>query len=93
MRTRLLREYALADQELATAMGLPEKEWGLFFCEDENGGHWTLLTDAENVHAIQLAAGDAGHLCISCVEKMVPDPAIYAERRGWPDEWGYLDAQ
>jgi hypothetical protein len=76
------REHRFADASASEALGLERREHGMLLCLDEEGGHWTLLGDAEYLRTL-LAAPD----------RLLRDLAIPAEkfpvrRRGWPDDWG-----
>jgi hypothetical protein len=59
----------------------PEKPvFGLLFCVDNNGRHWTIKGAPENLRMI-LPAMDKQDLEVN--------PALFPRKhRGWPDEWG-----
>lgn len=79
------RETAVADTpQLAGALGL---DWipggyGLLFCEDSAGEHWTVVTaDAGYVNLMRTATPAA----LAGLD--VPAEKFPLRRHGWPDEW------
>jgi hypothetical protein len=77
----VMKEYALADEAIAKAMGLPHQEggYGLLFCEEgDSGKHVTRAGDP--FITTMLANG------VSVNEEEITRKFPYAVD-GWPDEW------
>ena len=75
------REYAFATPEIAVAMGLPRGEWGMVFCEDENGAHFTVIGDADYVRMLR----DADPSELAGLE--LDRGELPVTRDGWPPNW------
>ena len=88
MATRLTpRECAIASPDVAAAMGLDAREYGVLMCEGEDGHRVTLLGDV--VHTRML---------IHCSPSVragleIPSERYPIELDGWPADWGLGEAE
>jgi len=77
------REYAYADAEITKALGLPAREggYGLLFCTDDDGRHWTRAGDP--AVSLMLANGVE-------VDGQVVGDAFPHLIEGWPDDPDFI---
>lgn len=63
-------------------LAVTEQGWGFLLCEDEQGAHWSAITDDPD-YLRQLIGVSEGVL-----DGLAIPPDMYDRtRRGWPDEW------
>jgi hypothetical protein len=63
-------------------LAVTEQGWGFLLCEDEQGSHWSAITD-DPEYLRQLIGASEGVL-----DGLAIPPDMYDRtRRGWPDEW------
>lgn len=88
MATRLTpREYAIASPDIAAAMGLDAREYGVLMCEREDGHRVTLLGDADHTRMLI-------HTSPSVRAGLeIPSERYPIELDGWPADWGLGEAE
>jgi len=81
------REYAIASPDVAVAMGLDAREYGVLMCEREDGRRVTLLGDVEHTRMLI-------HTPPSVRASLeIPSERYPIERDGWPSDWGGSGAE
>jgi hypothetical protein len=88
LATRLTaREYAIASPDIALAMGLDAREYGVLMCEREDGHRVTLLGDADHTRMLI----NASPRVRAGLE--IPSERYPIELDGWPADWGLGEAE
>ena len=75
------RRYAIASPDIAAAVGLEAREYGVLMCEREDGGRVTLVGDVDYTRTLIQAPPSVR----ATLE--IPSERYPIERDGWPPEW------
>lgn len=76
------QKYAIASPDVAAAMGLEAREYGVLMCEREDGHRVTLIGDPDYTRTLIHATPDVR------ASFELPSERYSIERDGWPADWG-----
>lgn len=81
------REYAIASPDLAAAMGLDAREYGVLMCERDAGHRVTLLGDADHTRMLIRSSPSVR------AGLEIPSQRYPIELDGWPADWRLGEAE